>query len=349
MKIPFLYTLAALGTCFSHALGSGLDEAPVDYSCTRSTTITITSTITTSIGCSESLTTTPSTISTSTRCTDGDTTLTSYTAPAPTTCTDATITITSVGETPGTTTKLPTTTCEPVTIIVTETPTPLSCPTRPDCPPLGLNVDYYSNQFGYNGYTSPTAGQTEEEVFPPSYYVTEGLIPIESSLTNVTYIAQDYHDDLNGYPLLYPDANNPQVPYYVGYKREVNGGIEVDGNNYTLVYSGFYRAPTSGNYSICASADNVDYSYLGGGIAFDCLSGKPDTDAKPLTGASAGSFYNNPVSCGYVNLVAGEFYPIRSVMGNGDAVSAFNLTIQAPGEDNKNDNAGHLYPVKCRL
>ncbi|GAM37854.1 hypothetical protein TCE0_033r08125 [Talaromyces pinophilus] len=254
----------------------------------------------------------------------------------------------NLGDTVGTTTKLPTGTCAPVTVIITEPSGPTSCPTRPDCPPLGLNVDYYSNPFGYNGYTSRTAGQTAEEVLPPSYYITEGLSPINSSLTNVTYIPQDYAADLTGYPTVYADPKTPQVPYYVGYTREVNGGITVDGNNYTLVYYGFYRAPSSGNYTICNSADNTDYSYLGGGDAFDCYDGKPNATATPLSGASAGSYYNNPVSCGTVYLVAGEFYPIRSVMGNGDAVSAFNLTIQAPGGIGEHDNAGYLYPVSCR-
>lgn len=186
-------------------------------------------------------------------------------------------------------------------------------------------------------------------MFPPSYYITDGLSPINSSITNVTYIPQDYTSDLSGYPKVYADPKNPQVPYYVGYTREVNGGIKVDGNNYTLVYSGFYRAPTTGNYTICASADNADYSYLGGGVAFNCGDGKPDVNATALNGASAGGNYVNPVSCGTVQLFAGEFYPIRSVFGNGDAVSAFNLTIQAPGAVSENDNAGYLYPVSCRL
>lgn len=349
MKTPILYTLVAFGSLFSVAL-SDIDRRTITSASSHAhtTTIIVTSTTTTLIDCSKSSTAIPSTRPAPTSYTNGHTTRTTPTTPTTATCSDATITITALGDTPGTTTKLPTTTCEPVTVIVTETPGPSSCPTRPDCPPSGLNVDYYSNQFGYNGYTSPTAGQTEEEVLPPSYYITDGLSPIGSSLTNVTYIAQDYTADLSGYPAVYADAKNPQVPYYVGYKREVSGGIIVDGNNYTLVYSGFYRAPASGNYTICASADNVDYSYLGGGVAFDC-GGKPDTNAKPLNSASAGAYYVNPVSCGSVQLVAGEFYPIRSVLGNGDAVSAFNLTIQAPGEIGENDNTGYLYPVSCRL
>lgn len=188
-------------------------------------------------------------------------------------------------------------------------------------------------------------------MLPPSYYITEGLEPIDSSLTNVTYIPQDYTSDITaaGYPIIYPDPNNPQVQYFVGYTREVNGGIVVDANNYTLVYAGFYRAPTTGRYKFCNSADNVNYFYLGDGLAFDCNSGNPDPDAPALDVASAGGNYDNPISCGTVELTADGFYPIRDVFGNGDAVSAFNLTIQAPGEAPTNDNSGRLYPVQCRL
>lgn len=268
-----------------------------------------------------------------------------------TTCTDETITITTTGTQTGETTVEPSTTCGTATVITTETPPPTACPIKPDCPPSGLNIDYYENPFGYNGYTSPTAGQSEAEVLPPSYYITEGLSPLDSSTTNVTYIAQDYTSDIQaaGYPVIYPDTNNPSVQYFVGYTREVNGGIVVNANNYTLVYSGFYRAPTTGEYTFCVSADNADYFYLGDGLAFDCGDGIPDPDAPALNVASAGGNYDNPVSCGTVQLKADDFYPIRDVFGNGDAVSAFNLTIQAPGEEPKNGNSGRLYPVDCRL
>lgn len=352
MKSPIFYTLIAFGGLFSLALSDAVGHIDT-------TTITITSLTTVLVDCGESSTVIPSSRPISTSCTDSRTTRTTtpapttqtLTTPTPTTttCSRATITITTLGDTASTTTKLPTSACAPVTVITTEPTGPASCLTRPDCPPLGLNVDYYSNPFGYNGYTSRTAGQTEEEVLPPSYYITEGLSPINSSLTNVTYIPQDYAADLTGYPKVYADPKNPQVPYYVSYTREVNGGITVDGNNYTLVYSGFYRAPSSGNYTICSSADNADYSYLGGGDAFDCIGGKPNATATPLNDTSAGGYYNNPVSCGTVYLVVAEFYPIRRVFGNGDAVSAFNLTIQAPGGIGENDNAGYLYPVNCRL
>ncbi|CAL5868533.1 uncharacterized protein PFLUO_LOCUS2759 [Penicillium psychrofluorescens] len=193
--------------------------------------------------------------------------------------------------------------------------------------------------------------QDHPPALPLFHQLRHGLEPLASSITNVTYIPQDYTNDIvaAGYPVIYPDPNNPGVQYFVGYTREVNGGIVVNANNYTLVYEGFYRAPTTGEYTFCSSADNVNYFYLGDGLAFDCGSGTPDPDAPALTVSSAGGNYNNPISCGTVQLTADEFYPIRDVFGNGDAVSAFNLTIQAPGESPTNDNSGRLYPVDCRL
>jgi hypothetical protein len=71
---------------------------------------------------------------------------------------------------------------------VTTTPpvtTPTSCPVQPDCPPSGLKIDYYEDPFGHDGYTCPTASGSEYGVLPPLYYITEGLVSIESH-TNYT-------------------------------------------------------------------------------------------------------------------------------------------------------------------
>ncbi|KAJ5085265.1 hypothetical protein N7532_010036 [Penicillium argentinense] len=77
-------------------------------------------------------------------------------------------------------------------------------------------------------------------------------------------------------------SKNPQVGYFVGYTREVKGGIVVDANNYPLVYSGFYGAPTTDEYTFCGSVHIADYFYLGDGPAFDCRDGTPDPDATAL-------------------------------------------------------------------
>ncbi|KAI1753203.1 hypothetical protein F4782DRAFT_539903 [Xylaria castorea] len=65
------------------------------------------------------------------------------------------------------------------------------------------------------------------------------LSPLASSLTNITFFPQD------------ASLNNP-----AGWTCDTNGGITVNANNFTLVYSSFYRAPSTGLFAICSSLDN---------------------------------------------------------------------------------------------
>lgn len=215
-------------------------------------------------------------------------------------------------------TPIQTTTCPPA-----PTPTrPAPCETYPDCAANGLNIDYYANPAGGFG-----TGDT-----PPSFYITEGLSPLDSSLTNITFFPQDM------------PPNDP-----TGWTRDTNGGITVNANNFALVYYGFYRAPTTGIFTICSSADNENDVFFGRGSAFSCDDGKPSPDAKPLH-VSRGGLYNNPIACTDVYLVGGRYYPVRSVMGNFNGPSAFNFTIwepDVPFEDRKNDFTGNVYPLSC--
>jgi hypothetical protein len=220
----------------------------------------------------------------------------------------------------------------------TWTPTPNGpCQVKPFCAAAGLDIDYYSNPLG--GYSSGKP--------PSSYYITEGLKPLDSSLTNTTFFPQNYGAPA-GSQVVYPV---PKLPYYVGWKRDTNGGVTVDANNFTVVYEGFYRAPTTGTYSLCATADNEDDVFFGHGNALNCLDGKAPADAKPLLSTTGGNYINGIV-CKTVDLVAGWYYPVRNVMGNYQGPSAFNFTIQAPGvaeADRTHDFAGLVYPLSCGL
>jgi hypothetical protein len=223
----------------------------------------------------------------------------------------------------------------PATVVV-ETPFPTpACPSPPPpirpapcvleigCQASGLNIDYYANPVG--GYGSGS--------LPASYYITQGLSPLGSSLTNVTFFPQD---------------TPPGDP--VGWTRETNGGITVNANNFTLVYSGFYRAPSTGIFTLCSSADNENDIFFGRGNAFSCDSGDVSPDATPLV-VSRGGNYVNPINCTDVFLVQGQYYPVRNVMGNFGGPSAFDFTIWEPGvpfEDRTNDFTGEVYPLSCR-
>ncbi|KAL7906638.1 Floculation protein FLO1 [Trichoderma velutinum] len=209
------------------------------------------------------------------------------------------------------------------------------------CPASGLDIDYYSNPF---------TGFSKEGSLPWSYYITQKLKPLESSTTNITFFPQDYGPSAN-LPKIYPRSDFPGGWYAVSWTKETNGGIVVDANNFTLVYSGFYRAPETGKYSLCTTADNENDIFFGHGNAFSCLTGDVDINAKPLIVSTGGSYINR-IKCADLDLLKGAYYPLRSVMGNWQGPSAFNITIKTPSqnfEDRKNNFTGLAYPLSCSL
>ncbi|KAI5861072.1 hypothetical protein GGS23DRAFT_207448 [Durotheca rogersii] len=209
------------------------------------------------------------------------------------------------------------------------------------CPAGGFNVEYYSNPLGTYG----------REGFPSSYYITDRLTPLSSSLTNVTGFVQD---DSPGNPtdpgVTHPNPEFPDAAgaYWPGWTRDTNGGIAVDANNFTLVYSGYYKAPLSGTYTFCTSADNRNELYLGHGNAFNCWNAVAPADGvEPLAVAMGGNF-QNPEACADVELEAGKYYPVRNVMGNWQGPSAFSFTVRVAGLPcSSNEFAGLVYPREC--
>lgn len=255
----------------------------------------------------------------------------------------ATITIPYVGSTTITTTITP---CSgPVTVVIeTPLPTPVcsptpvptgACHTNPFCAPAGFNIDYYANPFA--GY---------DRSLPSSYYITEGLIPKASSLTNQT--AYPGNDDPSDLPVVYPDPALPTTPYFSGWTRQTNGGVVVDANNFTVVYQGFYRAPATGTYQLCATSDNVDDVFFGADNALSCFNGQPSAAAQPILVDRTGR-YNPRSNCTGVEMVRGGFYPIRQVVANWQGPSVFSFTIQPPGGTATSDFTGDVYPVECGL
>ncbi|KAM5343808.1 hypothetical protein ACJ41O_012345 [Fusarium nematophilum] len=219
---------------------------------------------------------------------------------------------------------------------------PTPCAISPNCQAAGFNVHYYRNAF-QDGY-----GNDQMSV-PPSYYITEDLKPLGTSLTSQTYFPQDYMKDVEGFPVIYPNPRHPGTAYYVGYTRTLAGGIKVDANNFTLVYTGHYKPPESGAYELCIAADNTNTLYFGEGNAFSCSTGEPSVDAPALVLTATGYHFKNPVRCGSVNLIQGHYYPVRNVMGNKNAVSMFDFTIKTPSGTAGHNFAGRAYPLDCGL
>ena len=209
-----------------------------------------------------------------------------------------------------------------------------SCPNVDlTCVPSGFSLDYYANPFFRHSFPDSGLG--------PGYYISENLTPLDSTTTSEIYFPQELVPTMQ-YPIVYPDQ-----PYFVGYTRDIQG-ITVDGNNFTLVYSGLYRAPVSGTFTFCTLADNENAVFFGAGNAFP-FGGKPSPNATPLQtgGVASGGNYQNPPSCFTYDLVIGQFFPIRFVMAGYQGPSALEFTIQPSGGTASYENPGVIYPASC--
>ncbi|KAK2678533.1 GLEYA adhesin domain [Fusarium oxysporum f. sp. vasinfectum] len=244
------------------------------------------------------------------------------TTAAETSTVETTTEVLSTDEPTSTEIKVPTSTAAietSATSATTDVPVPTPCAIEPGCQAAGFNVDYYKNVFE-RGY-----GNDEIE----------------------TYFAQDYMQDLAGYPQIFPDSAYAGKAWYVGYHRTLAGGIKVDANNFTLVYTGYYQAPETGTYELCVTADNANTLYFGQGNAFECGTGETDPNAPALVLTATGYHFNNPTQCGHVDLIAGRHYPVRNVMGNKNAVSAFEFSVTTPSGSKTHDFEGQAFPVAC--
>lgn len=222
------------------------------------------------------------------------------------------------------------------------TPTPSgSCLVNPLCKPLGLDIDYYTNNIA--AYSRQGSGVLS------NYYIVDGLTPLTSSSTNITSFPTNSGTPPTG-AVSHPNASLPataEFASFAGYKRVTNGGITVDANNFTLVYHGFYRAPTTGQYTICTNSDNENDVYFGAGNAFNCLDGASGDAADPVL---TSGFDLSVTPCTTITLTGGAYYPIRSVMGNWQGPSSLSLTIQAPGATTgTSDFTGLVYPQDCGI
>ena len=233
----------------------------------------------------------------------------------------------------------PTTTTSTATAIVTLVPGG-PCLANPVCAPAGFNIKYYKNVAG--GY----GGVWGNGILPPSYYITQGLKPLDSSLTNVTFFPNNNRP--TGGSVVYPYSDSTE-PYHVGWTRSTNGGVTVDANNFTMVYEGLFRAPKTGTYTLCTSADDESDLFFGHGNALSCLDGTASASVTPFLTTKNASGLGLPI-CKSVTLTAGLYYPVRNVVGNGMGPSAFGFTVQLPSSSIRtNDFTGYVHPLNCGL
>ncbi|KAK1657373.1 hypothetical protein BDP55DRAFT_567340, partial [Colletotrichum godetiae] len=127
--------------------------------------------------------------------------------------------------------------------------------------------------------------------------------------------------------------------------------ITYNANNFTLVFTGYFRPDQTGTFTFCYApdADNRDVLYLGSTSAFPC--GQPSNAATPRGATPLAQYWfaaSGNTGCVSTNLVAGFFYPIRSVFGNWGTPSSLSLVYTGPGRTtNSSDISGLGYAESC--
>lgn len=210
-----------------------------------------------------------------------------------------------------------------------------------DIPPgcaerAGLTVHYYENDMWSHAY-----GRNFERGGDPDYYLP--LTPLDRGQTRS--LSVPYFYGYEGMPGGY--LREVDMDYYPGLTNRF-AGIEYNANNFTLVFTGYYRPLITGTHTFCANADNVHNFYLGADSAFPC--GAP---ANRHTPPGAAPLVRSHISrgprraCADRELIAGLYYPLRAVYGNRGLPSSLAFTVRAPGREASFDVGEAGYPAEC--
>jgi hypothetical protein len=184
-------------------------------------------------------------------------------------------------------------------------------------------MDIYANTF-YTGY-----GYTGTGAKSDYYYISEKLSPLGSTYTNTTNFASTASGT-------YTTISGQR--YYPNWSASI-GGLNVNLNNFTAVWSGLYKATTTGNVAVAISTvDDTASVYWGHAYAYDCKTGLPTASTAGRNLAGAGSFTKA--------VVAGQYYPIRVVFGKASGTTA-KLTLTVAGQATSSTNS--IYPPECAM
>ncbi|GJN74739.1 hypothetical protein PLICBS_008832 [Purpureocillium lilacinum] len=204
----------------------------------------------------------------------------------------------------------------------------------------GLTVKYYENSIETQAYgiDARTGG------LGPDYYLD--LEPLGTGMTDTLSVPYFYGAD--GRRGIYIPAEPAGSNYYPGLTNTF-AGITFDANNFTLVFTGYYKAPASGPYTFCADTDNVDNFYIGSVDAFPCGEGNTTKTVPPGAQPLVYNYYGRTSrkTCGTRDLVQGYYYPIRSVFGNWGTPSHLKFTVKPPGGEETSMIGDFGYPSDC--
>jgi hypothetical protein len=195
-----------------------------------------------------------------------------------------------------------------------------------------LDVAFHANS------VVPEEAYGNSTTVSPNYYVEQTALGTGST-SDLTVLRVDI-----------PDNESPTyigtLPYYTGV-RGTYADIPYNPNNGTFVFSGYFRPPFTGTYSICVEVDSIDTFYLGSDRAFPC-GGKgivPNSDPTLVVT----NFGDSEPICIVQDLVEGFLYPLRSVYGMYGLPSVLltNITFPGTAANLASPLEGLLFPQSC--
>ncbi|KAH3912555.1 hypothetical protein HBI56_153880 [Parastagonospora nodorum] len=221
------------------------------------------------------------------------------------------------------------------TVVVINTPVPTNAclPNTITCDATGLDVAFYANS------VVPEEAYGNSSAVSPDYYLGQNALGTGST-NDLTILRVDI-----------PDNESPTYIETLPYYASVSGtyaDIPYNPNNGTFVFSGYFRPPFTGIYSICVEVDSVDNFYLGSDRAFPCGGQGIVADADPTLAVT--NFGDSEPACIMQNLVEGFFYPLRSVYGMYGLPSVLltNITFPGTGANLASPLEGSLFPQSCQ-
>ncbi|QEU59500.1 hypothetical protein KDRO_C00180 [Kluyveromyces lactis] len=170
----------------------------------------------------------------------------------------------------------------------------------------GLVADYYHYPMNYTG----SSCYYFDDTYKSSEYQNGGYETYGGG-----YISSSY--DINDLSFTMDTVQNDLCPspVYGSLPAAYNFPGTITVSNFTMLLSGYFYAPKSGEYQFKLNrADDFAYVTMGNGSTFECCQ-EPDTDSNPAAFELITEF-DGPASNATVTLKAGVFYPLKLLLVN---------------------------------
>ena len=140
-----------------------------------------------------------------------------------------------------------------------------------------------------------------------------------------------YQYHYNGYwnnTISFFTGNSPS-----GHQIATNFEIGSESTNHSELFAGYFLSDYTGVWTFSMTSDDASNFWIGN----NAVSGYT------IPNALISSTYNTGAVTGTVNLVAGSYYPILIMYGNGAAGGSLSLSYSHPGQSSTTDYTNKLY------